>query len=258
MKKVWIAVILIVVLPGFLAFWYFGQSKSQRGRSMIARSKSALESGPAIETKSAPEVKLTSEAKPATEASRTPQTSPTLQESRREQPKIPSAPLRVVFEASTPPVLGKPVPVSLVVESNPEVWPKEIGEDCRMEFLLRLPPGIKLESKGWNPVKLPPEEKNDPSGPWSLFGRKQPIKVPAGIPPTILAKEEMMLSVVEPGTNWIITTQARLVSGGQAWQTFGLLLATLDGETAKFHTQPIMPTQVQKSPVFKENSAQAK
>ena len=223
---------------------------------MMSRSKSALESGPAIETKSVPESKPTDGSGLATESKATPESGPA-PEDKREQPKIPPAPLRIGFEASTPPVLGKPVPVSLVVESNPEAWPKEIAEDCQMDFLLRLPPGIKVESEGWDPVELPPQEKNDPTGPWSLFERKQPIKIPVGAPPTILIKEEVMLSVVEPGTNWIITVRARMVSGGQAWQTFGLLFATLQEETAKFHMQPLTPTQMQKSPSAKEDRAQA-
>ena len=161
---------------------------------------------------------------------------------KREQPELPAAPLKVRFDAPKPPVLGEAVPVSLVVESNAAVWPKEIGEDCQLEFLLRLPMGVKLASEGWKEMELPPKEKNDPTGPWFIFERKVPVRIPAGSPPSVIVKEPIELSVVEPGTNWIITVRARLVSGKQAWQTFGLLLATLEGETAQFHTQPLRPT----------------
>ena len=176
-------------------------------------------------------------------------------EPKREQPEVPSSPLQVRFDATTPPVLQKPVPVSLVVETNPKIWPQGIGEDCQLEFLLRLPPGVKLESEGWKPAELPPQEKNDPSGPWSLFERKQPVKIPAGTPPSVLAMETINLAVVESGTNWVITARARLVSGAQSWQAFGLVFATLDGDTAKFHTQLLTPTQMQKLLSPKEERA---
>ena len=240
MKKIFPGIILVVLIGAVGLFVFMRPRQKQMERH--------AQPGPVAESKLAAETKPVSEEPPMLEEK--PEAEP-----KREQPEVPPAPLRIRFDATTPPVLQKPVPVSLVVETNPEIWPQGIIEDCQLEFLLRLPPGVKLESEGWNPVELPPQEKNDPSGPWSLFERKQPINIPAGVPPAVLAKETVNLSVVEPGSNWILTVRARLVSGTQSWQAFGLVLATLDGDTAKFHAQPLMPALTQKFLSTKEERA---
>jgi len=161
------------------------------------------------------------------------------------QPKPAPPPMRILFEASGAPVLNQPVPVTLQVESNLEGWPAQLmGRECQMELLLRLPVGVKLESGGWEEKPVPPEEGEDGSGPWWLFERKQPLTLPDGVPPAQLARETVSLAVVEHGVNWVITARAKLACGSEAWQTFGVLFATLEGEKAAFHTRPFTPMEV--------------
>ncbi len=159
-------------------------------------------------------------------------------------PKGASSPIRIRFEASTLLEKDKPVPVTLAVESVPEGWPVQVGEGARLELLLRLPIGVKLQSENWTPVEMSKEEKNDPTGPWSLYEKKIPLKITPGVPPEFLLKETMQLAVVEEGTNWIITTRVRLVQGSDTWQVFGALFATLQGNSGEFHTVPKAPTDI--------------
>lgn len=175
-----------------------------------------------------------------------PATAPKIaEEPQPSQPKPTPPPMRLSFEAAGAPALDKPVPVTLRVESSLEGWPAQLmGKECQMELLLRLPPGVKLRSEGWQEKPLPPEEEEDGSGPWSLFERKQPLSLPEGVPPQVLVKETTELAVVERGVNWVITARARLVHGSEAWQTFGVLFATLEGEKAAFHARPFTPMDV--------------
>jgi len=160
-------------------------------------------------------------------------------------PKIAPAPIQIRFDAPIPPEKDKAVPVTMAVESVPGGWPAEIGEGARLELLLRLPVGVKLKSGGWAPVELAEEEKQDASGPWSLYEKRVPLQIKPGVPPGILLKETVALAVVEEGTNWIITARARLVQGASAWQTFGVLFATLQGTRGEFHASPKGPMDSQ-------------
>ncbi len=146
-------------------------------------------------------------------------------------------PIRVRFEALNPPKLNEAVPVRLIVERDPKGEPVRIGTTDRLELLLRLPVGVKLESPGWRPAKPSAQEKNDPSGPWFVFERAEPLTGSTGSSP-VLAEFPISLKVVEQGLNWVITTRVRLVQGEKAWQTFGVLFATLHNGVAEFHTTP--------------------
>ncbi len=148
-------------------------------------------------------------------------------------------PFRVSFLAEAPPQLDKPVPVTLVVQTHTQAWPASAVGELRVELRLRLPAGVRLESADWTRVELSAEERNDPSGPWSLFERTVPVRVISSKTlPSELLRETVPLKVVEEGTNWVMTIRARLVKGTEAWETFGVLFATLEGEAAEFHTIP--------------------
>ena len=162
-------------------------------------------------------------------------------------PEAVKVPIEVRFEAKVPPELGKPVPIALIVDSVPEAWPAGIGEGSRIELLLRLPVGVQLKSEGWTSAPLPDTEKEDASGPWSLFEKKVPLQIQGTDRPETLLKENVELAVTEEGTNWIITARARLVQGQEAWQTFGVLFATLQGGQAEFHHIPKTPTDAQRA-----------
>ena len=169
------------------------------------------------------------------------------QEAPKPVPKPPepaAAPLKVEFKSKTPPELGKPAPVMLVVESDREAWPAEAAGEGRLELLLRLPPGVKMASDGWSPTAPSTEEKKDGSGPWSLYEKQLPLNIPAGAPPEVLAEEEVRLTVAEEGVNWIITARARVVRGTSAWQAFGVLFATLQGDSGEFHQIPKGPADI--------------
>jgi len=134
---------------------------------------------------------------------------------------------------------GESVPIELAIRSHPSDWPEEAYGEMEWQFLLRLPVGVKLESPDWAVHPIPKEEENDPTGPWFLFERTLPTHIERGSLPEALVRQTLMLKVVEPGTNWIVSIRARLVKDKQAWQTFGIIFATLD-ETgrATFHEMP--------------------
>ena len=156
------------------------------------------------------------------------------------------APVKIRFEATVPLQKGKPAPVTVLVESNPKGWPAEVGPGARLDLLLRLPAGVKLASEeGWSPAQLPPEERDDVTGPWSLYEKQIPLQIKLGIPPERLAAEKVELTVEEEGVNWIISVRARLTQDSQAWQAFGALFATLQGDKGEFHEIPKAPTDIQ-------------
>ncbi len=167
-----------------------------------------------------------------------PVVSPEEQPARETTPPRPTAPVQVRFEAPASAPFGQGTPVVLVVESDPKAWPESVEGEVTLELLLRLPVGVRLESDGWAGVELPAEEKDDRSGPWSLFERKISVRIPAGEIPLVVAREAISLAVIEQGTNWIMTVRARLVSGSEAWQSFGVLFATVQAGQAEFHTVP--------------------
>ena len=154
------------------------------------------------------------------------------------KPKQPPAPLRIRFEANELPALGKPVPVVFSVYPNPAAWPKNAQGKGQMEWLLRLPSGVKLESKGWEPAALSAQDKNEG---WSLYQREQTVTLPADPGTEPLSSQEMSLTVAEPGVNWVITVRARMVRGSESWQAFGAVFATADSQKAEFHTAPKLP-----------------
>ncbi len=141
--------------------------------------------------------------------------------------------------------MNQPVAVTLLVESSPKGWPAEVGPGARLDLLLRLPVGVKLASEeGWSPAPLPPEEKEDASGPWSVYEKQVPLQITQGIPPEFLAQEKVGLIVTEEGVNWIISARARLTQDSKTWQAFGVLFATLQGNEGQFHEIPKAPTDI--------------
>lgn len=152
----------------------------------------------------------------------------------------PAAPFRVRFSPSGTGKLVEPITVELVVEADLKSLPAGlVGEEVTLEYLLRLPSGVQLKSDGWTPAELPPGEKDDPTGVWSLFERKRTITTPAEASTAEWAREKITLAVVEKGTNWIITTRARLTWGSLSFQTFGVVFATVsEDEKVEFHTAP--------------------
>ena len=158
------------------------------------------------------------------------------------------APIKARFETSEPPRLAAAVPVTLVVEADPKGKLPPGGTEARLELQVRVPIGLRLSGEGWGSVELPEEEKSDPSGPWSLYEWVNPtLAVPSSpgdgrtAEGLILARVPLSLTVVEEGSNWVMTCRARLIRGEKVWETYGILFATVSGETAKFHTTPEFP-----------------
>jgi len=167
-----------------------------------------------------------------------------------EREQTPVYPLRVTFEIlptdEMPPAeeAEEPIPVTLLIQGNPDVWPKVPQTSQRLlNLLLRLPPGVRLQSDDWIRKDLPPREKEDPSGPWSLYSWEMPLgQTLRG--ESVLARVPLPLEIVEEGTNWIITARAQVVGGEPLLTTFGTLFATRRGEQAQFHPNP-QPEYVQ-------------
>lgn len=156
------------------------------------------------------------------------------------KPKQPPAPLRIRFEVNEPPVLGKPASVVFSVYPNPTVWPKTAQGEGQIEWLLRLPSGVKLESKEWAPVELSAQDKKEG---WSLYQHTEKVTIPSEPGTEPLAQQKASLIIAEPGVNWVITVRARMVRGSESWQTFGAVFATADSQKAEFHTAPKLPKQ---------------
>ncbi len=151
-------------------------------------------------------------------------------------------PIRLSFETPSPPQLKESVLVTLVVQADPKRWPAHVSGPAgkgRLEALLRLPVGVLLEGPGWRVYPSPENEKGDPSGPWSLFIQEELFAIPARVTENqVLARVPVFLAVVEEGANWVITARVRLSRGTETWETFGTLLATVQGDVAEFHTVP--------------------
>ncbi len=155
------------------------------------------------------------------------------------KPKQPTAPLRIRFEATEQPALGKPVPVVFSVYPNPSVWPKNAQGEGRIEWLLRLPSGVKLESDGWEPAELSAQDKKEG---WSLYQHTEKATIPSEPGTEPLSQQKASLIIAEPGVNWVITVRARIVRGSESWQAFGAVFATADSQKAEFHTAPKLPS----------------
>lgn len=153
-----------------------------------------------------------------------------------------SWPIRVLFETGGPAALKEAIPVDLVVKpADPETFPAAlVGEEVALEYLLRLPSGVQLKSEGWTPVELPPGEKNDPTGVWSLFELKRTLTTPSEVSATTeLARERVELAVAERGANWVITARVRWPTGSLILQAFGVVFATVDDQgRVEFHAVP--------------------
>ncbi|MBI3318417.1 MAG: glutamine-hydrolyzing carbamoyl-phosphate synthase small subunit [Candidatus Omnitrophica bacterium] len=145
-------------------------------------------------------------------------------------------PIRVRFEAPAPVRTKEPVSLHLIVERDPRGWPQAAPEG-ELELLLRLPSGVRLESKEWKPVPLPPGESKDRSGTWFLFEKREPINSLAGNS-LLLAWVPLQLSVAEEGVNWVITARARVDQKGKVRQGFGVVFATLQEGHGSFHARP--------------------
>jgi hypothetical protein len=77
-----------------------------------------------------------------------------------------------------------------------------------------------------------------------VYEKQIPLQIKQGVPPELLAKEKLDLTVVEEGVNWIISSRARLTQDSQSWQAFGVLFATLQGNEGQFHEIPKAPTDI--------------
>ncbi len=167
----------------------------------------------------------------------------------QEQKEAPPSPIRVRFETEAVPKLHQAVPVTMVVERNPKGPPLKIEAGSRLELVLRVPEGVRLSGEGWVPVDLPPEEEEDPTGPWFLFEWRDPIEWKEPVQAEgafVLTQVPALLEMMEEGSNWLIVGRARLIQGSTSWKASGVILATLEGTQAKFHSEPIpgqMPDQ---------------
>lgn len=222
-RKQWIVVGVIVVVAA-TGWWAW----SSRG-------------GPAPAPKVPPVPELPFQVRPATDEE--------MRKAREPAPEKPKAPIQVRFEAAGPGALDEAIPVELVVEADMETLPAGlVGEEVTLEYLLRLPQGIRLKSEGWAPVELSPEEKNDPTGVWSLFERKRMLTTPAETAAAEWAREKIALAMTEKGANWVITTRVRLTWGSLSWQTFGAVFASVDEKgRVEFHTTPRVPATEQRA-----------
>ena len=153
------------------------------------------------------------------------------------QEKTPSA-IQIHFEAPVPSAPDPAAPLTLVIERDPKNLPEK-GD--RLDILLRLPVGVKFLSEGWKSAELPPEEKEDSGGIWSLFERDVPLFGPSDEPlfrAGSALKVPISLTVAEEGANWVITARGRLIQGSGTHQAFGVIFATRQGEKTEFHAGP--------------------
>ncbi|MDO8730284.1 MAG: hypothetical protein Q7J69_03750 [Candidatus Omnitrophota bacterium] len=223
MKKVLIAILLLAA-AGAAAWFFLARQKSETPLPV----ETVVDRGEPVEPQS-------EAVRPSTSSGRT----------EEQPPELDSSPMKIRFEAPAALQLNQPVPVTLLVESNPKGWPAEVGPGARLDLLLRLPVGVKLASEeGWSPAQLPPEERDDVTGPWSLYEKQVPLQIKQGIPPERLAAEKVELKVAEEGVNWIISARARLVQDSQTWAAFGVLFATLQGNEGQFHEIPKTPADI--------------
>lgn len=146
--------------------------------------------------------------------------------------------LQVQFGIPASPQAGSPSEVTLVVLWNPRAKIRAGSPAGDLEVLLRLPAGVRLASEGWEPVDLPQREKQDTSGPWSLYQRVESLSVILSNPTKVLARIPISLLVVEEGVNWVITARTRLGK----YTAFGVVFATRQGEKVEFHTTPNVQT----------------
>lgn len=154
----------------------------------------------------------------------------------------PASPIQVRFEMMLPKLPPEASFIHLVVERKPELLSVQTTQERKLELFLRLPRGIRLESPGWKTVTASPKEKKDPTGTWTLYERSEPIP-PSESEPLLLARVPITLAVIEEGTNWVITTRARLIEPGKAWTAFGALFATRQGSQVQFHATPKLPNE---------------
>ena len=149
-----------------------------------------------------------------------------------------ASPLRVRVDLPEGPAsIGEAQRVTLIVEEDPEIAAAPAGEIRRVDLLLRLPPGVELRSEGWRAAELPPEERDDGSGPWKLFEREAPASLSAVRQE--LLREPVELAVTQEGLNWVVTVRVRWAQGdARQRQGFATILATTGDGQAEFHTDP--------------------
>ncbi len=239
MKKMLIA-LLLVAAAGAAALVIARRSEGPTKQSPLETKSEIASLPPVARNDGNPETP-----RPSTDSGRTEKV-PAPEIPVLEQPPEPDpAPMKIRFDAPTAPQLNQPVPVTLRVEPSPKGWPAEVGPGARLDLLLRLPVGVSMASEGgWSPAQMPPEEKEDASGPWSVYEKQVPLQIKQGVPPELLADEKVELIVVEEGVNWIISARARLTQDSQSWQAFGVLFATLQGNEGQFHEIPKAPTDI--------------
>ncbi len=154
---------------------------------------------------------------------------------QREQEERKS-PLQITFDIPTPPQMNVAVPLAVVIQSNPAKWPAAARKEGRLVVRLSLPPGIQMADEGWRSVEQPPEAKDDPSGPWSVYEREQIVDTQAL--PQVLARFPISLKVTEEGLNWTIAVRAQFEQGTENLQGVGALFVTLQQDVAEFHINP--------------------
>ena len=167
-----------------------------------------------------------------------------------ENEKPTPAPIQVRFQPKGPFGPAQAGPVTILVEAGPGAPSNGFAGEGPLELLLRLPSGVRLESPDWQEVSPTPEEKQDPSGPWKVYEKKNEITVPEK---GILSQEEVSLAVVEEGVNWVVTVRARLTEGSLSWQAFGVMFASLQDGLAEFYASPKTP-QINPQVSQKENA----
>lgn len=157
-----------------------------------------------------------------------------------QQEKEAPSPIQVRFETvnASQPIEG--AFVHLIVERKPELLSLKTPAERSLELFLRLPQGVRLLSTDWKPIPQSPQEKKDPTGTWSLYEKAEKISLQES-DPLLLARVPLSLSVIEDGTNWVITARARLIEPGKSWTAFGVLFASRQKGQAKFHMTPQIP-----------------
>lgn len=135
--------------------------------------------------------------------------------------------------------IGDPQQLTVVVERGGETGAVTPAAGDRaagpVDLLLRLPPGVELQSEGWDPIEPPPDKDKEEkgTGPWKLFEREAAASAPA-VGTSELLREPLKLVVTQDGRNWVITARAKW---GQH-KAFATVFATTENGKAEFHAEP--------------------
>ena len=150
--------------------------------------------------------------------------------------------------------LNSATPVTIVIEKQGP--PPGSAEEEAVILSVRVPAGIKLSGEKWVPLDLPlefGEEAGEQA--WTLFDWDGPViwnKEIVGGNDISVARIPVFFEVTEEGFNWIITARVRPAGGDLSQGAMGVILATVHGEMAVFHSAPF------KNPLSYENDPPAK